>query len=860
MRTTARPNRGPTYVILIAVAGSVLSPIAPASAVDGNADAMWRAVPQIPPHHALAEPWIRPTAFEAFDLDPDALQQTLALAPLEFTVGVDDIKSIIALPMPDGTMARFLFVESPVMAPELAAKYPRIKTYLGQGIDDPMATLRFDSVPSGFHAQIRSPNGTVYIDPYTRGDTRLHVSYYKRDYVSPAQPFQCLTTEADAPRIARSSQSVLAFGETLRTYRTAIACSGEYTSFHGGTVEDGLAAIVVALNRVTGIYETDVAVRMELVANNDLIVYTDSETDPYSGSCGELLGQNQSNLDDVIGSAKYDLGHVFLVGSGGCAALGVICSNSKAAGQTGLTPPIGDPFYVDFVAHEIGHQFGASHTFNGTSGSCGGNRSGAHAYEPGSGTTIMAYAGICFFDNLQSNSDANFHSDSIDAIVNHTTFGSGAGCADLFSTGNRPPTVDAGLDYTIPSQTPFILTASGSDPDDDTVTYAWEERDLGPAQRVSQPDNGSSPLFRTWPPTTDPSRTFPRLPDLLNNTTSTGEQLPSTDRTMDFRVTVRDHRAGGGGVAYSEMTVTVTTSAGPFRVTSPNVNGPTIGDSVMVTWDVAGTDGSPVNVTGVNILLSTNGGNTFPITLASNTPNDGSELVLLSGIETDTGRFKVEAVGNIFFDVSDENLTIEMCIGAPLAECDDGDPCTANDVCVDGLCVGTEPTDCDDGNPCTDDSCNPQLGCVHAGNSGGPCDDGDVCTPDDQCADGTCVGQGTLDCADQNECTDDSCDSQSGCRNVDNAVTCDDQSLCTVDDRCTSGACTGTDNIYGDVNHDGQINLSDILCVLDAFQGDFSVCSLPDVDIAGCAPSGLIDLSDILAVLDAFEGTDPCCQ
>ena len=202
MRTPAYPSFGRSFAIITALAMSILCSADTASAADADAAAMWEAVEQIPAYHALAEPWIRPLVFKAFDLDPDELQATLATAPLEFTVAADQIKSVIALPMPDGSMARFLFVESPVMAPELAAKYPRIKTYLGQGIDDPFATVRFDSVPSGFHAQIRSPNGTVYIDPYTRGDTRLHVSYYKRDYVSPAAPFQCLTTEVNAPRIA----------------------------------------------------------------------------------------------------------------------------------------------------------------------------------------------------------------------------------------------------------------------------------------------------------------------------------------------------------------------------------------------------------------------------------------------------------------------------------------------------------------------------------------------------------------------------------------------------------------------------------------------------------------------------------
>ncbi|MBA4148718.1 MAG: hypothetical protein H0X66_11440 [Verrucomicrobia bacterium] len=625
----------------------------------------WEKLEQIPNRPLSANARVHLTNFKAFRMHVPAMRQTLRGAPLEVPGQRMDGGSEISLPMPDGTFARFRFVESPIMEPELAAKFPEIKTYAGVGIDDPSATIRFDLTPQGFHAQILSAKGAVYIDPQSDDDAEVHVSYYKRDYKRDADDFKCLVPDQpDGQKLAAQPTEANRSGTVLRTYRLACAATGEYTVNRGGTVSSALSAITTAINRVNQIYENEISVRLVLVANNDLIIYTDSGTDPYDNENEfAMLTQNQNNVNAVIGSANYDIGHVFGTGGGGVATLGSVCTSSiKARGVTGSPSPVGDPFYVDYVAHEMGHQFGANHTFNSEAGGCGGgNRNESTAYEPGSGATIMAYAGICSSDNLQFNSDPYFHFASFDEITAFLA-GSGGGCAATTSTGNTVPTVSAGSNFTIPKSTPFTLTATGNDANGDSLTYCWEQRDLGAAETLSASDNGSSPLFRSFNPTSSPSRTFPKLSSILANTSSLGEKLPTLGRTMKFRVTARDNRTGGGGVNTSDMQVVVDGASGPFVVTSPNT-AVSWSNVQTVTWNVAGTASSPVNCSMVNILLSTDGGNTFPIVLAANTPNDGSESVVFPSVSTSSARVKIQGVGNIFFDISNVNFSLSTYVG-----------------------------------------------------------------------------------------------------------------------------------------------------------------------------------------------------
>ncbi len=648
-------------------------------------DGIWMDVAEasIQQRSTLPARAMMPLQYRSLRINQRALEQALSLVPHESQVEVHRSPAVLEMPLPDGRFEQFRIVESPIMAPELAARYPQLRSWLGQGIDDPSATLRMDSSHKGLHVQIISWRGTLLIDPYSPGDREHAMVYHKRDAQRSTGSQHCLLTgdelPPDLPDFSRRGVAArLASGETLRRYRLAMAATGEYTQFHGGTVADGLAAIHTTMVRVNGIYERDLAVRMELIENNDLIVFTDGATDPYTNNNGfTMLGQNQTNLDQVIGSGNYDIGHVFSTGGGGVASLGSVCSiNNKARGVTGLGSPIGDVFDIDFVAHEIGHQFRGNHAFNGSGGSCsGGNRNGATAYEPGSGITIQSYAGICSADNLQSNSESYFHRISLNEMLSFVTTGNGSTCATTSATGNTPPTISTTAHFTIPQLTPFELSAVGSDSDGDTLTYIWEQFDLGPANAAgSLVDDGNRPLFRSFIPQLEPTRIFPSLRYILNNANAvpataplpgtttpnrfTGEVLPSTNRVLNFRVTARDNRASGGGTNEALTALTVTTQAGPFRVTEPNTDVSwTPGASKEITWDVANTDAAPIDVSQVQISLSLDGGLTWQESFI--TDNDGTHIFTVPSVPATTrARLKIAAVGNVFFDISDADFTI----------------------------------------------------------------------------------------------------------------------------------------------------------------------------------------------------------
>lgn len=666
----------------------------------GSGDGVWTEISSTSAALRSSKRTIDPAQFRTFYLNKAMLGTILGSAPAELR-GFGISNTILSLPMPDGTFERFRIEHSPIVEAGLIEKYPELGlTFLGHGIDDPSATVRFDLMPNGFHSMILSPRGTVMVDPYSKGDTDNYISYYKRDVEKPA--FSCeadrqkavdslskpkkYSFETFIPDAAVPTAPSVTSGTQLRTYRLALAATNEYAATVGGnTIAGTLAAQVVVMNRVNGVYERDLAIRMVIIANNNQIVYANNQlcggvactgaNDPYTNDDGSaMLPQNISNINTVIGAANYDIGHVFSTGGGGVAGIGVVCGASKARGVTGLSTPLGDVFAIDFVAHELGHQWGANHTFNGTASFCGSNgqRNATTAYEPGSGITIMGYAGTCGSQDLAANSIDTFHVNSLEEIVTFSQTGAGNGCAAPTATGNTPPSVSVvgGSTFNIPRLTPFTLTANATDANGDTVSYDWQQYDLGGGTNSipnTDSDGSPRPLFRVFAPTAGGARTFPRNQHILNSgnvppsTTGgflTGELLPAIARTMSFQVIARDNRANGGGINTATATVVVS-GTGPFQVTSPNTNTTWfLGSNPTVTWNTGGSNGAPINAANVRILLSTDGGATFPTVLVASTANDGSETVTSPNLNTSTARIRVEPIGNIFFDVSDTNFTI----------------------------------------------------------------------------------------------------------------------------------------------------------------------------------------------------------
>ncbi len=568
---------------------------------------------------------------------------------------------LLSLPLPDGSSSVFRIVRNNVMHPDLARKFPEIKTFDAVNVADNSITAKLDLTPQGFHAMIlRHGKSTVFIDPYLKNNKSIYTCYLKEDFITDKTMKCSFSGKMDVLKMKLKQDNYQkSFGTCeLRTYRLALAATGEYTAYHGGTAVLAQAAQVTTMNRVNGIYERDMAITMQIIANNNLLIYTNSSTDPYTnGSPGSMITENQSTVNSVIGSSNYDIGHVFGTNSGGLAGLGVVCSNSqKARGVTGSSNPVGDPFDVDYVCHEMGHQFGANHTFNN---SCSGNRNDPTAVEPGSGNTIMGYAGICS-PNTQSLSDDHFHGISLEEIETEILSGPHT-CPVVTSITNSPPVISStNGNVTIPANTPFALTATVTDPDGDPLTYNWEQinNDITSQPPLSTATGG--PNFRSNPSLSSPTRYFPNLTDLANGGPFTWEVIPTVSRTMDFRVVVRDNAVGGGCNDHADITLTTDVGSGPFVLTYPSASGITWNASATetVTWNVANTDNAPVNCTNVDLLLSIDGGVTYTTTLVSNVSNDGSEDITVPNLPTTTARVMVVAANGTFFDISDNDFAI----------------------------------------------------------------------------------------------------------------------------------------------------------------------------------------------------------
>ena len=617
----------------------------------------------------------------------------------------------LELPMGDGSFRKFNVWEAPMMHPEMAEKYPDIKTFTGVALDDHRVTAKMDFTLYGFHAMIFDGDNTTMINPYDLLHDGFYMVNYSRDETrSFDKRMKCgvkavhedeMAGEAMAmqgtglPKLAARTGN----GWNRRTYDLALCADHFYCQAATGlgtpTIAQCLSAMTTSMNRVNGVYEREFSVHMNFCAKEDTLIWPTNTgsingNDPFNtidANGGACLTQNQTTCTGRVGSANYDLGHVFTTGGGGISGLGIVCNSSqKAQSCTGLPSPVGDSYDIDYVAHEMGHEFGSDHTFaNNADGSCQTNAVAAYAYEPGSGTTIMAYAGICPPDDLAYHSEAYFHASSLLQIQNKLA-GSENACATITATNNKLVSMPAfSATYSIPYKTPFELigpTAVDSVADTST-SYCWEQWNTGSASGTSSSEFVHTfvkgPIFRSWFPLYIPTRVFPKMSMVLAGTLSNagtegaqGEKAPDTARFLTFKMTARDVLLGNGCFLFPDDTIHInaiqTSTHAGFKVTSQGVTGLSYagGSSQTITWDVVGTIAAPVSAANVDIYMSTDGGNTWPLTVG-NFPNTGTASVTVPNpsATSSTCRFKVKGSGNVFFNVNLKNFTVTFNSGLP---------------------------------------------------------------------------------------------------------------------------------------------------------------------------------------------------
>ncbi|MFT4663588.1 MAG: subtilisin-like proprotein convertase family protein [Polaribacter sp.] len=617
---------------------------------------------------------IVPEKYEALQLDLEAVKVYLKNAPKEFSEEAKQADFLMDFPLPDGQLVSFVVYSSPVMMDGLAAKYPQIKSYGGYSTNRDMK-LRFSVSPSGLNAAITSilDRETFYVDPYSNDQNEFYISYNVRDHQSEASlnptktcGFDQLPDSLRTPSTTTESANSRGAGAAvdLRIFRLALGCTGNWGNANGGNITSVMAEFNNATNRLNQIFELDVSFRLMLVDDTDELVYFDAATDPYpvTNSGGAMIGINTTVFNSTIGQGSYDIGHLFNTSCdvGGVASLGAVCGSNKASAVTCYANISGSN--IETTAHEMGHSFSANHTWNRCSLTNTDNLSAGTAYEPGSGYTIMSYYGVCNpSQNVASAGPTDyFHINSIENIYDFTN---GLACADNTPSENHYPEIV--LDYTngfyIPIGTPFELDADGTDEDGDILTYCWEQYNLSPLHTFLGSPEGNEPSFRSFPPTPNSLRVFPRMQNIVTNINIPGEVLPAYTRNLTFRCSVRDNNPIIGGTTWAEMSFEATDEAGPFRVNVPNFNNVTwtVGEDVDIEWDVANTNGAVVNCQNVNILLSVDGGYTYPFTLAEGVPNNGSHVVVVPQAVSSIARVRVEAADNIFFDISNGNFVIE---------------------------------------------------------------------------------------------------------------------------------------------------------------------------------------------------------
>ncbi len=582
-------------------------------------------------------------------------------------------KNIISFPDEKGTLVPFVVKEASVLAPKLAQKYPQIKSYVGQGLHNKKDRVRFSVSQKGIQSMIvyGDHKNATFMQKVSNSDNE-YVVYNRQDALMMNTNFICKTSSLIEKEKGPTALK-LVDGQVLRKFRVAISATGEYTAFHGGTVADALAAINATITRVNEVFESDLGISLEIVANTDEVIYTDKDTDPYGSN---LNSEVQSTLNTVLGAENYDVGHLFQndENGGNAGYIASVCIDTrKGSAYSSALVPQGDIFDLDFVAHEMGHQFGANHTWSFES------EGTLVQAEPGSGTTIMGYAGISGSDNVALNGDDYFHYYSIFQILEYIKTTS---CAQEIPLMNTPPEIVPTGDFIIPKSTAFQLTGTASDVDeDDVLTYNWEQINDGiVTHNTFGPTNLSGANFRSLKPTVKPSRYFPRLSSIVAgnltqtnpNINTTWETVSDVERELDFALTVRDNALGGGQVTSDLVKVKVIDNAGPFTVSSQSTNVSYVaGSRQEVLWDVAQTNHAPINTQTVDIYFSTNGGASFPIVLADSVPNDGKQDILIPGFATPTARIMVRAHDNIFLAVNTTDFTVtssDMVLNFPKLE------------------------------------------------------------------------------------------------------------------------------------------------------------------------------------------------
>lgn len=614
-----------------------------------------------------------PTKANYYQMDLDALKNILATAPV-FGNFMPPSNLIIEFPVADGSFQKFRVFEWSIMEKGLEEKFPMIKSYAAQGVDDPTATMRFSVTQFGLHTMTLSGNtATCYIDPYTK-DAKYYIVYDKTALGADTRKFECSTDEhlnlpsIETEKAGPNNSPLNANDQKLRTFRLAQSCNAEYGNLFAGTsnqVANIQAQMAITMTRVNGVYERDLSIHMNFVANNNLLIYYGSTTaDPWTNEWNTKTAQT---IDAAIGVANYDIGHNFnTTGGGNAGCIGCVCVGTtgtqggthKGRGYTGSSNPVGDPFDIDYVAHEMGHQFGGYHVMN----TCSRSGSGQTEVEPASGSSIMGYAGICA-TNVQNQSHDDFNYVNVRDIMANVKTGSST-CATITNLTNSPPTANAGADYIIPKSTAFILEGVATDADGmGSLTYSWSQNDptQSPGNAAPLSTYTVGPMYRAKPPITSPNRFMPQISDVLaGNLTPTWEVTPSVGRTMNFSFLVRDNDALGGQTASDLMTVTVNGTAGPFVITSQNTaTSWNAGATETITWNVAGTNVAPVNCANVDVFLSTDGGYTYPITVATGLPNTGTASIVVPQVTTTTGRIMVRGSGNIFYDLNGGTITIQ---------------------------------------------------------------------------------------------------------------------------------------------------------------------------------------------------------